>query len=118
VVGDHALLEVLDAGPVGQRLVQIRLPMSEPAEHRANLLGQLAGQRQQGRRIGPVEQQRAHPQQPLQLDAGRGVIVDPQVHHYVSAAAVPLIPRDDQDRGALSAAAIAARGIARDQRGQ
>src|SRR4051794_1030762 len=114
--GRDPLLQVLDAGPVGQGGVEVVLVEAEIDQPGADLLGQRPGQLQQGVRIGLLEQQRVQVQQAAELGAGIGVVVAPQIHGDVAGAAVSGAWSDDEERGALATPAVAAGLVAGPQR--
>src|SRR4051794_41636519 len=104
---DHALLVVLDAGPVGECGVEGVRAVAESRETVTDFVGQVSLERQRGLGIGLAEIDVVQVEESGELSDGLRVIVDPQVDEDVTAAAVPAIRSDDEQRGALTAALVA-----------
>ena len=106
---DHPLLEVLDTGPVLEgRVAQDRQPSRD-------LVGEVALERQQRRRVGPAEVELVQVEQPPQLGHRPLVVVDAQVDLDVGLAAVAAAASGHEQRRALPAAPVATGVVARGQ---
>src|SRR5690242_7622385 len=73
--GEHAFLEVLNPGPVGQRRIQVVLAVPQGSEPAAYLVGQLALERQRGGRVGLAEVEVVQVEEPTELRYRRGGVV-------------------------------------------
>src|SRR4051812_12724844 len=92
----HALLVVLDPGPVGEGGVEIVRAMVEPGEPLTHLVGEDPFEWQRGVGIRLAEEDVVQVEQARDLTDRLRVVVDAQVDEDIAAAAVPAVRSDDE----------------------
>ena len=99
-------------------VVEVGVGVAELREPAADLLGEVGLERKRSRRIDGAEVDVVDVEQPDELRHRVVVVVDPEIDQNVTAAAVPPVGGDDQHRGTLPAATVAARLVAGGERGE